>query len=393
MHKIDPARVVKEISCRKLHRFPHWSEFCFNARFSKSRTGTWRNFAEPAQMPAVSRVAPTGIGASVVDVAELVQVRQAIEETNEAKLIYDDLAGVTNLARETYLKARTLHRPWPQLAAYRLAHLLMRSEDRTHEILLEAEKLFAEASDASTQTQLLGAMPLIYRMAALHLLDGPDAQEKIADLFDLAIRVLDRQGTLQERETLRNLPHAAVTPLQRSNFNLLELASYLLNLPYAKISGLGTPLLDPFEWEGSWTLRSNTIELPERRCSLAFAEAEIEGLLEKYPGAVGFRLSRERAEWWNRDNHSWENGNGDQLLILAKLLEKFRSDDFAAIQRELVPGGRSNNQFDQTKQRLKKQLARITGVDRQEIFGRGSWALPMHVFGIVSNDCPRNLEC
>jgi len=56
--------------------------------------------------------------------------------------------------------------PWPEFAAYRLAHLKMRSGANEVEALREIDLLFERAS----HSEKTGPIPLIYRLAVLHRL-------------------------------------------------------------------------------------------------------------------------------------------------------------------------------------------------------------------------------
>ena len=124
-------------------------------------------------------------------------------------------------AHELATREPALDSPWPALTAYRLAHLVMRGA-RDDETLLRAEELFAYS--ARTDSESLGPLPTIYRLAAMHRLKAPPSQ--INDEFGRAMERL-QTWNIEDYETRESRTH-----LQRGVFNLLELSSYFAGIPY-----------------------------------------------------------------------------------------------------------------------------------------------------------------
>ena len=126
-----------------------------------------------------------------------------------------------------------LDAPWPQVTAYRLAHLLMREGLKTD--WQRVDDLLRKAGE----DDVLGPVPLIYRLIALSKLnaeDTPSAEMK---------RVYARA-----RETLDEGDHAGASTqrqvgdqgsLQPELLNLLEAVVYTTGLEYDRIAGWAGP--------------------------------------------------------------------------------------------------------------------------------------------------------
>ncbi|WKZ13380.1 MAG: hypothetical protein QY320_05255 [Gammaproteobacteria bacterium] len=150
------------------------------------------------------------------------------------------LRGGTEIALQhlesAYGSARTpirLDPPWPQITAYRLAHILMRRGaetpwDRIDELLSEA-----------TQGDVLGPAPLIYRLVSLSRLhsNAAPSQELLAiyhRAIDL-ISIIQAGQEPQHRTERAGQRHSSI--LQPVWIDLLELAAYFTDLPYQPLEG------------------------------------------------------------------------------------------------------------------------------------------------------------
>ena len=83
-----------------------------------------------------------------------------LTECVDQKLLRGGTANAISKARDAYARATStppLPAPWPQLAAYRLAHLSMRDDDLTESSLRKIVSLFTEASHDNR----IGPLPLI----------------------------------------------------------------------------------------------------------------------------------------------------------------------------------------------------------------------------------------
>ena len=133
-------------------------------------------------------------------------------------------------------------------------------------------------------------MPRIYQLAVLHQLktNDPDSRDaydqRINEVFHRAAEVMRIPSLVNEKEKAEKLP------LQGDSFNMLELASFFLDLSYDKLRGLADETTSRFDFSGSWQLVSNDDSLTPIRYTKPFAEAELESLLRENPNAIGFRL-------------------------------------------------------------------------------------------------------
>lgn len=129
-----------------------------------------------------------------------------------------------------------LDAPWPQIAAYRLAHVLMREGletdwDRVDDLLCEA-----------AQDDVLGPVPLIYRLIALSKRNP--VGEPTEEMFRVYRRALATLATVDRPAALARQYVGDQRPLQSQWLNLLEAVVYMTGLDYDPIAGrVGT---DPF---------------------------------------------------------------------------------------------------------------------------------------------------
>ena len=130
-----------------------------------------------------------------------------------------------------------LSEPWPQITAYRFAQLKCRQPDKSVDMLEEIAELFELASEGQDQ-KLYGPLPRIYQLAVLHQLktndpDSRDAYDRpnpTLEVFRRAAQVMRIPGLVDEK--------AGKMGLQGVSFNMLELASFFLDLPYDMLGGL-----------------------------------------------------------------------------------------------------------------------------------------------------------
>ena len=107
--------------------------------------------------------------------ARQAEVDELLRKCTDAKLLLGGTGAAIEHAERAYELANTdpaLPAPWPQLAAYRLAHLILR-QNPTEELLYEANELFEKASGGTSDNAPLGPMPRLYWLAVLHRLSLP----------------------------------------------------------------------------------------------------------------------------------------------------------------------------------------------------------------------------
>ena len=97
-----------------------------------------------------------------------IKVAELLNKCVDQKLLYGGTSDAIVHAKEAYdiATANNVPSPWPEFAAYRLAHLKMRSGANEVEALREIDLLFERAS----RYEKTGPIPLIYRLAVLHRL-------------------------------------------------------------------------------------------------------------------------------------------------------------------------------------------------------------------------------
>ena len=181
------------------------------------------------------------------------------------------------------------------------------------------------ASDG--QTRSYGPLPRIYQLAVLHQLKSNDPERR--DAYDQRINKVFRRAVEVMRIPSLVNETARKIRLQGDSFNMLELASFFLELPYDKLRGLADETPSQFDISGTWQLVSNDESLTPIRYTKPFAEAELESLLRENPTAVGFRLDESGMDgnksgvdgkWTIGCSGEWVGGNGKQICMLANLL-------------------------------------------------------------------------
>jgi hypothetical protein len=170
---------------------------------------------------------------SLFDEEKRREVGRLLQDCMNEKVTRGSTAEALGHARKAYDLTRSsspVVTPWPQVAAYRLAHLTLRSADNDANMLQAADRLFAEAATAN----VLGATPYIYRLATLSrrrslLPEGHErsgVQQAMDEVFQKAVQQLRIAG----HEAAK--PEGVRRELNTSAFNLLELSCYMLGLPY-----------------------------------------------------------------------------------------------------------------------------------------------------------------
>jgi hypothetical protein len=106
--------------------------------------------------------------------ARRTEVDRLLRDCTDSKLLRGGTPIATEYAERAYKFASAepeLPAPWPQLAAYRLAHLILRGAP-TGDDLDRADQLLARAAGGVKHggSNPLGPLPLVYRLAVLHRL-------------------------------------------------------------------------------------------------------------------------------------------------------------------------------------------------------------------------------
>ena len=163
------------------------------------------------------------------EIPKIKELRAALDEVVAYKsLLSPDWSHVRRRLEELYRSATFPSRltpPFPELCAYRLAHIMMRDAREPNDFLRILELL-----DEPCGQPAFGARPHLLRVAALHRLRLIDPESvgaaEIKDSFDRALQLADRPQEAGEWADSQ-----AVT--QRVTANLIEQTGYLLDLPFA----------------------------------------------------------------------------------------------------------------------------------------------------------------
>ncbi|MCE7869578.1 hypothetical protein DYH09_04270 [bacterium CPR1] len=265
----------------------------------------------------------------------------------DQKMLKGSSLSALELLRQARQEAVELGSPWPELTAYRLAHLLLREGKE----LNEAEALFREAASL----EALGPLPCIYRIAVCHRL-GLDVERALREAHE----------ALRLRPWRTNYRGAGI---QSPAHNLLELAVYFTGATYS-LEGLGSSgWEDLFGQTESWALvgpdpRTATVRYPRE---LALVELQSRG----GPEVVRFEVRPSgRDGRWCFGEGDWTSVPHKVTLLLALLLQG-RCQDNRELEQRLEAA--SPEALRTLKTELRRQLSRLAGVDPGRVLtpGRG----------------------
>lgn len=248
---------------------------------------------------------------------------------------------------------------WSALAAYRLAHLVMR-QPRTPEVLHEADALFAEAG----RHESLGPYPHVYRLAVLHHLAAPPrtveaAFKRAVDAYAIWTRPPSRAArTDADRSEGEPSEDALLLPgtIQTELFALLELSGYFLGLAREPLDGRGARLDEPVFQAPHWRLVGPDPTLGDVLVSKATADAELLDLAPRVGAAFVFRLPP------NRNKATLTVGEGAPSALphraarLLACLLRHDARDTATLTSRVMGEEGSGAAFRQVKARLRQQL-------------------------------------
>lgn len=237
---------------------------------------------------------------------------------------------------------------WAALAAYRLAHLLLRGSP-TQKQLEEIDELFTEAA----RQPALGPYPRIYRLAVLQRLGVK--RPLIETTFREALNAYE-EWTRKHATT--DTAGITVTPnLQTDLFALLDLAGYFLAIDRGPLEGRGARVEDPLR-DAQWRIVGPDPALADVLVSEAFARAELDPLASKLSASCTFVLPP------SRDGATIRALGGEPkplphraARLLAVLLRGHAHDHRALVERVMGGDGESYvTAFRQVKRRLVTQL-------------------------------------
>lgn len=314
-----------------------------------------------------------------------VYVNQLLQDCMDQKVLYGGTANAISKAEEAYRLAHLEPRipsPWPELAAYRLSHLLLRYDSRDVQTLEKIDRLLAEAAKGSR----LGPLPSIYRLGVLHRMQSAEReanrhnelQLEIQQSIDEAVEWLRRNQFSEQ-----GIPKESKA-FQAAAFNLLELAHYFIGAPYEGLEGLsGLESLDPMR-KGAWILVGRDVAgIPMTE---EMAQCEFVSRAATSQNVVLISLDTHGAKWGISPNQiadlSEVNPEFAKLTLLSIDAGIRSSEDL----RQRVVGGDGNNsqsRFRQVKKRTKEALQKLIGRGNLEVFLENRLSEEISVLGLV----------
>ena len=261
------------------------------------------------------------------------RVNRLLTEAASHKLLRAGTSHALDRAREAHALASSppTLQPWAALAAYRLAHLVLR-DPRTRESLEDADALFAEAA----REPLLGPYPRIYRLALLQRLGASRAV--IERTFREAVSAYD--AWMRRPNPSEQVPPPV--PIQTDLFAMIELAGYFLDLDRAPLEGRGARLDEPYLRDAHWRLVGPDPRLADVSISEATALAELEALAPMFGAAFVFRLPPNRnAAVLRVANGPWEPFPHRAARLLACVLREAAMSPRELTERVMGADGRA----------------------------------------------------
>ena len=311
----------------------------------------------------------------------LMQCEDALAEGIKFKVLGPDSSQAIRPFEEAHRLANLdprLPPPWPQIAAYRLAHIRMRSA-RTFEELAAVEELLQEAGRIDVEG--LGPVPRLYRIAALHRMAQVAPTESDAAVCMKAQSKLFAALSSSARDLVwRPDPRSRAAVVQGTVHNYLELASYFTGEPYDRLQGMSSPtgdLLLKDEWRviGSHGVgRGRHVRLP-----YPLARAELDARVSSGAVDLAFELGKISVR---ESGRVWRIGQDDlqvplrPLLLLMKLC-RYPDATRVELERSVIRAGEEGGTgLNTVASRLRRALGRYAKINGHLVLLRGTRAKP-----------------
>ena len=264
--------------------------------------------------------------------------------------------------------------PWRQVAAYRLAHLKLRSETLDESSLNQILDLLIEAA-GEEQLDAIGPLPLIYQMPVNSLL-AELQPERGGELDALNRQVFEK--AVQRFTYCHSGPDGENEPIlaQSQDFNLLELAAYFTRQDYSRLLGCGGTHQ---EISGSWCLLSNRGHSPAIQYNQSFANTELDSVLQRHPDAIAFRQLDALGNWeWWTEQTSWNPWNAPERARLIAI----------AIAKSEAKTGEVANILDITQNAVSKAKGKLVIDLKEKIPDRDPEQLQWGTFATATGEIP-----
>jgi hypothetical protein len=339
-----------------------------------------------------------------------IKVSKLLQECTDAKLLKGGSSYALGRAIEAHKLATQkpeLPAPWPQLTAYRIAHLMLRGGTSNAD-LVEADRLLALATGEGghASADLLGPLPRLYRLAVLHRISLSETSDSARDrtrtilraVFDRARAEVLRASAGSPRQPTVSVRGPRGGAIQDTGFNLLELAAYFLGENYASLEGLGLADEELHRPSIAWYLVGPDPAICRVSMLERLAVAELEARGQQHCDAILFKLPNHPGEpvWKRASDPGWNRVNDDHLRLLAMVLSNPQIAP-EELKRRVVPDESNdpNGYYRQAVKRLRAELSRLTGLEsdrtlhRDTAKGRLVVSPEIRIYGAV---CERTLR-
>ena len=311
------------------------------------------------------------------------EVARLLDACVDQKLLQGGTKDAIAYAQQAYAIAtvNNVPSPWPEFAAYRLAHLRMRASSIDCDGLREIDSLFALAS----RSDRAGPLPLIYRLAVLHrlilaLIDKKEISQVEAQFEEVYRKAL---GLLRRTQYSPEFLKSDRIERQSAAFNMLEFAAYMSGRSYESLEGVS--VLSPMDsfHKGSWFVVGKNID--QICMTEIMARWEFEHRADMNPELVLIELGNdEEASICLSGDRKWSPLSSDQAKLILTLL---RSPDISKVdlERRVVgtDGEDPSSRFRQAKSRLKKKLRELTGNSSFEVFDGDHLRSDVPILGLM----------
>lgn len=308
-------------------------------------------------------------------------LKMIMHQTEEAILYFKK---AEQLAKQT----PPLPKIWRAIIYYRLGHLTMRVAKNNVKKLKDAEQYFTITSQISPESHL-DTLSKIYRLAALRCLefvsneDHEDIHNKIVRAFDKTVLAFKKNVNAQDVVNLskdwkeRN-KQIINLQLQEGLFNMLELSSYFLGVPYSAIEGLGTPFNDRFfpvdnDKTAIWQIIGAGSSIQIINYTKEMALQELEDRFEENPDIVIFKLTYDTGDI-KKERHmkigdnEWQKIPFLELKLLALLVSKHVGTKEELIRKITNSEADCSDHYRQIKKRLIGTFQTIIGHTDIQLF-------------------------
>ena len=298
------------------------------------------------------------------------EVRELLTKSYDLKLQRGGTADATQFASKALEKASDLPRTWVhwrQLAAYRLAHLLLRQDGQLEEI--DNYLSIAEGADFLEPLRSFCHLAVLHRIQSHQstTFDSNAVAARISTAFRFATAFVQQAATPGGgTEVIRHLA-------QEPSFNTLEVLSYALGLPHDSLEGIArksdfSPFRDRSSRIHAWQIvghKYKSVWMAEMfaRCEFA-SRASVDSCIRVV-------ITGNDSRWAFQTNQEVDlevmPEHSDRLIIALLDNPEITSSD---LRKKVVGDSENKAHFRQVKKRTQDGIRSLTGDDTLEPFPR-----------------------